>query len=530
MEYNVRDYGAIGDGETLDTVSVQDAIDECTEAGGGTVCVPAGDYRVGTIQLKSNVALFLASGATLIGSTEEEDYHSGGTPMTSLLVSKGAENIAIRGDGVIDAQGSEFMDMNDVFTPSHDPAAMTAEHSARQGEDYLDPKWGTEDGPVRPLEWRPDRVLYFHECDRVKIQGVTIQNAPNWTLHFLGCKDLRITGINIYNDLRIPNTDGINPDLCENIHISDCTVITGDDAICPKATEGLGYEGSLENLTVTNCILRSRSSAIKFGSATAHDIENCTFENIIVRGSNRGLAIQHRDSGSIRNISFSNIVVETQLHTGHWWGKAEPIWVTSIPRHEGHDIGSVENIRFTNVNATSESGIVVYGTPESRIRDVELDGVSVAVTDSAKSDASGGNFDFRPTSLFPPVFESEIPGFYAEYVQDLDIDSFHIEWEEDIAQYHSHAVECESVEDLLIENFKGKQAPRSPDKASLAFRDTSDITIRGSKALHGTKTFIEISDSNDARLFANNDLTNAETAFQGDGEAFMKSGNILPAP
>ena len=528
MEHNIRDYGATGNGETLDTAAIQDAIDECTEAGGGTVRVPAGDYRVGTIQLESNVTLSLAGGAKLIGSTEKEDYHSGDTPMTPLLVSKDAENVAIRGDGIIDASGSEFMDMDDVFIPNHDPAAMTAEHDARQGEDYLAPKWGTEDGPVHPLEWRPDRVLYFHRCNRVKIQGVTIQNAPNWTLHLLGCEDVLVNGINIYNDLRIPNTDGINPDLCENIHISDCTVITGDDAICPKATGGLGYEGSLENLTVTNCILRSRSAAIKFGSATEYDMENCTFDNIIARGSNRGIAIQHRDSGSIRNISFSNILVETQLHTGHWWGKAEPIWVTSIPRREGHEIGVVENVRFTNVNATSESGIVVHGTPESRIKDVKLDCVSVNVTDSAKSDASGGNFDLRPTSLFPPVFESEIPGLYAEHVQNLDIDGFRLEWEEDIAYYHSHAMKCNSVDCVFIENFEGKQAPVSPDKASLSFRDSSTITIRDSKATPGTKTFVELSNSDDARLFVNNDLTDAEMAFQEGGAKFTKSGNIQP--
>lgn len=512
MYESIAEYGAVGDGQRRETAAIQATIDACADSGGGTVYVPPGDYVTGTIELLSNVRLHLAPGATLYGSPDLGAYRSADAPATALLVAVDAENVAVTGRGTIHGNGTEFMDMDAVIDPNDDPAVLEFEHEARQGENFLDHGEGIADGPVDFLD-RPGRMFLFHRCENVLVDGITIRESPKWTLHLLGCVEVDVHGIDIRNEILIPNSDGINPENCRNVHISNCTVSTGDDAICPKAADRYDVEPDLENLTVENCTLVSRSSAIKFGSSTGNDIRDCTFSNIVIRESNRGLGIQHRDGGDIENVLFEDIVIETRLHTGNWWGQAEPIYVTSIPRREGDELGTVRNVRFSNVLARGESGALVHGSEESVIENLRFDNVRIELQNSPRSDVRGGNFDLRPTSATMALFEHDVPGLYACHVDGFDVERFEVAWPEDAEEYFSHGLAVEAFDGVSIDGFEGRGA----DGPAIALRDGTDVSVRNSRAAPGTGTFLSISGTEDERLFVGNDLADADTAIDGDG-------------
>lgn len=510
---SITEYGAVGDGESFETDALQSAIDACADAGGGTVRVPPGEYLTGTVELRDHVRLHLETGATIMGSSDVNDYRQAGGPQRALIVAVGTEDIAVTGGGTIHGRGTAFMDMDTVIDPADDHGIETFQQDTRQGDAFLSPEHGTDDGPVEPLE-RPQRLLMLYGCTDVRIEDITIRDSPHWTVHLLGCEHVDVHGVDIRNEMRIPNSDGINPDCSRNVRISNCHIYTGDDAICPKASGGYDVSGPLENLTVTNCTLSSRSSAIKFGSSTAHDMRDCTFSNIVIRSSNRGLGIQHRDSGTVEDILFSDIIVETRLHTGNWWGMAEPIYVTSIPRRDGHELGTVRNVRFSNVTATGEGGVVIYGTEDQSIQDVTLDRVSLTLMESAKGHAKGGNLDLRPTSAVVHLFEHDVPGVYARGVDNIEFSKLEVDWESP-PEYGSHAVECESFDRLKIDGFDGRGVNNT---ATISLRDGSDITLQHARAPPETGTFLALERTEDERLWHGNDLSDVDTVIDGEGD------------
>ena len=220
---NIRDFGAVGDGITLDTAAVQKALD-CCKKNGGTVVVPGGKtYKIGTIQIYSNTELYLESGAVLKQSDRIEDLRSisivdksnnetdipsyinceyNGKPAHYFIYATG-ENIRITGYGAIDGNESIY--------------------------------YGTETRYHIEGAWYPRTpLLYIENVDHFTITGVTLQNSAFWTLHMVGCRDVLVDGIRILNNLKLANCDGIDPDHCQNVRISNCHIECGDDAIVLK--------------------------------------------------------------------------------------------------------------------------------------------------------------------------------------------------------------------------------------------------------------------------------------------------------
>lgn len=517
----VTNYGAIGDGETLETEAIQSAIDACADGGGGTVRLPAGTYRTGTIFLRSHVMLHLDGGAMLLGSAEKEDYDSATTNHTSLLLADDCEKVAIAGDGVIHGNGTEFMHMDTMLDPMDDSATAGRDYRPRQEAPLttLGPEdQGVGDGPVATREWRPSRTLLYYDCEDVRLEDVTIREAPCWTVHFLGCDGVDVRGVDIRNEIRIPNSDGINPVNTSNVTISNCSIYTGDDAISPKTVAGTGADGPTENVTVTNCTLTSRSCAIKLGSESDLDMRDHTYSNVVVRDSNRALGIQHRGIGDIENILYSDIVVETRLHTGNWWGQSEPITVKSIQKDPDIDLGTVSGVRFRNVVARSEGGAVLWGTDGS-LRDVGFDDVSLHLQDSDLAAIKGGNLDIRPTSVRPSIEEKDIPGLYARGVEDLSLEDVTVTCEDELPEYYASAVMCEGCDNLEINGFYGC----GTENVTLSVEDSHRVTVRNSMAAPNTETFLEISGS-EGRLFSGNDTADAEQTVVG-GAGFTYVGN-----
>ena len=308
--YNVRDYGAVGDGQTLDTQAINQAIRACNQAGGGTVLFTPGEYVTGTFIMLSHVTLNLEAGAVIKGSTNLVDYlpksdfnargFNGEGKRMGLILGIQVEDVAITGRGVIDGRGTYFVKgpHNDM---DYDPAAT------REGTNFMSIQSIPWDGPLRPtMDWtnRPGVLILFAGCKHAVIRDVTLRDAHNWTVHVNGADDVVISGIRILQRTTssIPNNDGLNLN-GKNIRISDCYIETGDD--------GFALVG--ENITANNCTLISRSAAIRFAGRYS------SFQNIVIRDSNRGIGI----FGNADHVLFSDILIQTRLFNGSWWGKAE---------------------------------------------------------------------------------------------------------------------------------------------------------------------------------------------------------------
>lgn len=479
-DFSITSFGAKSDGSTVNTVSIQNAIDACHQAGGGQVVVPPGDFVTGTIILRSNVNLYLAQGARLLGSLDTADYWIDGQKH-GMIYAYQATGITISGEGEIDGRGSSF------HHPDRAHLGQDFDRKAtRQGENYLLPDPVPPDGPIGYIT-RPGMMVVFLQCEQVAVKDVTFRDSPEWTFRLADCDDVIVSGISIHNNLLIPNSDGIHCTTSRNIRISDCDIRTGDDAIIVTGfgtqvgvsgdintkldytTREYGNKtGYAENVTVTNCLLQSRSAGIRVGYGI-NPIRNCIFSNLVIYDSNRGLGVFSRDNGSIENILFSNITIRNRLHSGHWWGNGEPIHVSAIKQDPGIPAGPIQNVRFRNIIAESESGIVIWGTRESPVTDVVLEDVSIRISAGVYSESYGGNFDLRPvyaTAL--GIFKHDIPALYSQYTHRLKIIGLNVQWGKEVPGYMSHAIYCRDFSNLTIHDFYGTAANPSLQAIELA--------------------------------------------------------------
>ena len=386
MQYNIMTFGALGNGIHNDTQAIQAAIDTCRQNGGGRVLFPGGRvYRAGLLKLCSNIELHFEMGAVLMGSSQLSDYQlSGqktavkklhtpsyrnceydGTPSHYFLYAKDCHNVAITGRGIID--GNE-----DIFYGK-------VTHWRIEGSFY----------PRVPM-------LYAENVERLTIEDITFRRSAFWTVHLVGCRDVGIRGIRILNNLRMANCDGIDPDHCQNVRIEGCHIQCANDCIVFKNTLSAMQYGPCENMTVSGCTLISTSSAIKFGSESEDVMRNMVIENCVISRSNRGIALQLRDKGSIENIVFHNLVISTRLfHKDMYWGQAEPISVTVLPRKENTQVGIIRNIRFSNILCEGENGIFLYSQTPGHLQHIFFDGITLHLH---RQTAHGlGAHDLRPT-------------------------------------------------------------------------------------------------------------------------------------
>jgi len=391
-KYDILTFGAKGDGVTDDAVAIQKAIDRCSVEGGGVVLLPRNHvFLSGPVELKSNVELHLEATATLKANPNEKIYHlsafgeNRGEGMLWLWA-KDAENISITGKGTIHGNGIAFMGAE------------------------LDDSYELKPLADQTFDPRP-HVLTLTNVQNLTIRDVTIKEGAYWTVHLIGCNEAVIDGINLLNNLKIRNGDGIDLDHSKNVRIANCHITSGDDCICLKNRREFEQYGSCHDIVVTNCVMSSRSCAIKIGSENMDSIYNVVFDNCIITGSNRGLGIQNRDEGTVTDVVFSNIQLDCRLWSDVWWGKAEPIYVTSYPRANGNHkdanwrfpkgqiegrCGEVSRIYFNNITALSENGCFVGGDVPGKVKDIYFNNVRVKFTSHFSPLTSHLLFDKRP--------------------------------------------------------------------------------------------------------------------------------------
>lgn len=473
--YTITDFGAVANARTVNTAAIQKAVDACNAHGGGMVYVPAGTFITGTFHLKSNVNLYLESGAILKGSPNLKDYDSYTPPVYGLtyygmLYTVNASNVSITGQGTIDGNNEVFHD----FTQAKKIDANTTRFS-RQKDNYRKVASGIGDGPVVPNKDRPHQMVIFSGCTNVQVRNVSLLNSPFWTMHFADCDAVLVSGIRLWSGLLIPNADGIDVTSSSNVTITDCDIRAGDDALAivgyDHHFEIPGFTGKKhvsENIIIANCNLQSYSSAIRIGFLDQNTVRNVHVSNVNITNSTRGIGIFLRDEGSLENITFSNMYIETKLRTGDWWGNGEPIHISAIRGKENVKLGQIKNVKFSNITCKGENGILIYGTDESIIDDISFNGINFELTDSKLNDVAGGNIDLRGVmGEKNQIFQRDIPALLIDHAKNISINDFKLTWTNTRMPFFTHGIEAENFKNLRITNFSGGASPINKQAARI---------------------------------------------------------------
>lgn len=424
MHYNVMDFGAVGDGSHNDTAAVQAAIDTCHENGGGKVILEGGHtYRTGALILRSYVEFHLEMGAVLKGSDNLEDFNLpgrqtaapehlaqptyvdceyAGQPSLYFIYAKDCEYVSITGPGKIDGNEEIFYG---TVTPWH-----------IDGSFY----------PRVPL-------LFLEHIEHLTITQVTLTGSAFWTTHMVGCCDVLIDGIRILNNLRLANCDGIDPDHCKNVRITNCHIECADDCIVFKNTAHAMQYGSCENIVVSGCTLISTSAAIKFGTESEAPFRNIIVQNCNISRTNRGISLQLRDKGCIENVIFSNINIDTRLFSKvYWWGEAEPIALTAVRRKDDTQVGTIHNVTFSHIYCTGENGILIYGDKECNIRDIIFEDVTLHLT--KRTDWKKNLHDLRPCQD-NTILEGSLNAVFARNAKSVTFNNLKVAVDENMQEY-----------------------------------------------------------------------------------------------
>jgi polygalacturonase len=363
--FNVLDNGAIRDGSAPSTASIQKTIDLCGHHGGGTVFIPAGTYVTGTIWMRSNITLHVESGAVLLGDTDIAAFplwttkwegNAVASSHAPLIGGEGLTNIAVTGRGVIDGRGKMWWD---------------AFHQ----------------GKIRDI--RP-HLIRFVDCRDVLIDGLHFINSPRWTLNPVACDNVTITRVTIRNPHNSPNTDGINPDSCSNVQISNCHIDVGDDCIAIKSgseEDGRPNPRPCHNITISNCTMLHGHGGVVIGSEMSGGVRNVAISNCVFCGTDRGIRLKSRRGrgNAVEDLRVDNIVMDDVhcpivVNLFYVCGASEHSKVLD-PKLQQVNAGTPQfrRLRFSNITARKVkfAAAFILGLPEMFVEDIVLDGISI---------------------------------------------------------------------------------------------------------------------------------------------------------
>ena len=414
---DMRQAGANPLGTELNTILINKTIDKLNANGGGTLFFPSGKYLTGAIKLKSNITIELEAGATLLFSDNFDDYlpmvemrHEGimMKSFSPLISAVDAENITIKGEGTINGQGKKWWDeffrvivdmekngKRDInkYQPMWDKVNDAKTIGAEINQDYAD--------ALQRRFFRPPFIQPLR-CKNIRIQGIRIINSPFWTINPEFCENVTVDGVTIANPLS-PNTDGINPESCRYVHISNCHISVGDDCITLKSGRDLqarkmGWAD--ENITITNCTMLAGHGGVVIGSEMSGGVKKVTISNCVFDGTDRGIRIKSTRGrgGVVEDIQVDNIVMKNikeeaiildMLYTKmpvEPLSDRTPIFrninisnVTGsnvlIPfKIRGLEESPISNITFTNINIDGKQKCVFQNCTNIKMKDVYVNG------------------------------------------------------------------------------------------------------------------------------------------------------------
>lgn len=406
--YNVLAFGAKNDSSKLATASIKKAIETASKAGGGTIYFPAGKYLTGPIHLKSNITIFIEAGAELHFSDHFDDYlpmvesRWEGTDVTNfspLFYAYKAENIAIIGRGIIDGHGKKWWDFSEGYDETRPRTKWQLEFD-RLNKDILKPdlKGWVERGFLRPPFIQP---MY---CKNILIEGITIRNSPFWTINPEFCENVTVNAVTI-NNPHSPNTDGINPESCKYVHISNCHISVGDDCITIKSGKdraGRKMAMPAENYTITNCTMLAGHGGVVIGSEMSGDVRKITISNCVFDGTDRGIRIKtaRGRGGVVEEVRVDNIIMknirEQAFVLDMQYAKTEPEPVSErTPRFRNIHLSNitasgvkqacyinglqempVENVSFNDINMDAETGFFLKEAHNIELHNIQVNTVT----------------------------------------------------------------------------------------------------------------------------------------------------------
>ncbi len=463
--YNIKDYGAVGDGTTLCTWAIQTAIDSCNANGGGKVIVPPGNYLSGPLFLKSNICFEVFSGATILFSDNIEncpvvDGRWEGIERkvyASLFTGHDLKNVTITGRGTLNGQGSAWWE---AFYETRD---LRIQNGITERE---------PDNPAgSPLKVPRPRMINLYNCTNVLISELTIKNSPSWTIHPVYCENVVIEKISIIQPYESPNTDGINPESSKNVRILNCFVDCGDDCITIKSgynEDGRRVAKPCENIVISNCTFAHGRSAIGIGSEMSGDVRNVTISNCVFNGTLRGIRIKtgRGRGGVVENYRADNIVmnnITTAISIDMYYGGEDS---TKVP--VTIETPFFKNIQLSNITAVNvENAIIIKGLPEAPVEGFSL-------SNSNFTSKAGLDISHLKNARFKDVTINNEQGNSLSIYQGDGID---------------------------IDGFISNSGHRK--EAIIKLTDSNDIYIRNSRANQSTKTFLNSKNTTNLQLEGN---------------------------
>lgn len=414
-DVNVKDFGATGDGTTLDSKAIQQAIDACTKQGGGKVVFPAGKYLSGTIVIKDNVTLLLQKDALILGSTDINHYDNIDPFMDglgidvgwALLVAVDAKNIGIEGEGAIDGQGSKLKAQH-VLTDTRGEAKI----------------WGR-----RPF------LLRIVRCTGVTVRGVSLYYAAAWTSHYFQSRQILIEQVKIVSH-GVAHNDGMDIDGCQNVQIRDCDVESGDDALCFKTTSSTM---ACKDITVTRLRLKSNQAAIKMGTESMAPFEDINISHCDIYDTrNGGIKLLTVDGAHLRRVNISDITMKN-VRTPMLLRLGSRLTVFRKGKDTQQPTGSFDQVVIRNVKAEAAadaqlkppSGILITGVPGHTINNVTLENIEISLAgggtaEQARHAVPEAIDQYPEVKTFGPLIPAY--GIWARHVKGLKLKNirFHL--------------------------------------------------------------------------------------------------------
>ena len=399
--FDITAFGAVGDGTTLNTAALRAAAKACRDAGGGTVVVPPGTFLTGVFELFGGTVFRVEKGGRLLASPRLED-HRVGDASCGLLYARDADGIVLTGEGTLDGNAGAFFVPGELHVPPEKPPPATWQ--ARRGVPYGTAR--ADDGPIRS-PGRPGNMLVFARCRNLRIESLTITGAAYWTVHCADCDGVEIDSVRIANDPRHPNNDGVHVTTCRAVRIARCAISGGDDAVAITGFSDPGGEaeialglsgraGTCEDVEVSDCVLSSRSSAVRVGYGT-NPVRRVRLRRLEIRDSNRGLCIHARQS-AVDDVTMESCRIETRLFHGNWWGRGEPVHLSTVRFAPEGRVFPIRDVVLTDVEADGEGPVVLFAEEPGAIERVALVRVRSRLRHGPLSDAWGGNLDLRPAA------------------------------------------------------------------------------------------------------------------------------------
>jgi hypothetical protein len=471
---------------------VQAAIDACAGAGGGVVYFPPGAYTVGTLRLRSHLRIVLEAGATVYSSKQPAHFTE-----RALFYGEDLVDITLEGAGTVDGQATYAWRPNDMEDRYIYPHQVLMERKDLS----LERSFPTADSV--------GHLVLLVRCTDVRILGLRFLHSPSWTMHLWGCERVRIDGVYIYTSQRDGVwADGIDPDGCKDLHISNCTIETGDDALVFYSSSIFGPARPCENITVTNCRLSSASSALKFCDGNLNAIRNVVIDNCVITGSNRGVAFMVFDGGVVSDVVLTNLVIECRRFDWFWWGEADPIHFNLIRRSEidphvekGTEppVGTIRNVLIQNVFARGAGPSIVRGHPDSWLENITLQNVRLALADDPHS-----------------PLEKAAHVLSVERVRNLRLKDVELVWETPVSEVARGALSIDGAQRVTLDGL-GASAASGSRAAAVEMRDVSGAVVRNCRSHGPAGVFLYVAgEASRDIIVRDNDLPDLEARIQVD--------------